>query len=59
MSVRAADTTIKLMKVIKNPIGDHLPVGYQTIFDERNLSNAFTICRLVAKNTLCHTLERL
>lgn len=27
MSVRAADTTIKLMKVIKNPIGDHLPVG--------------------------------
>lgn len=27
MSVRAADTTIKLMKVIKNPISDHLPVG--------------------------------
>lgn len=27
MSVRAADTTMKLMKVIKNPITDHLPVG--------------------------------
>lgn len=27
MSVRAADTTVKLMKVIKNPITDHLPVG--------------------------------
>lgn len=27
MSVRASDSTIKLMKVIKNPIGDHLPVG--------------------------------
>lgn len=27
MSVRASDTTIKLMKVIKNPITDHLPVG--------------------------------
>lgn len=27
MSVRAADTTLKLMKVIKNPISDHLPVG--------------------------------
>lgn len=27
MSVRAADTTVKLMKVIKNPISDHLPVG--------------------------------
>lgn len=27
MSVRAADTTIKLMKVIKNPITDHVPVG--------------------------------
>lgn len=27
MSVRAADSTIKLMKVIKNPISDHLPVG--------------------------------
>lgn len=27
MSVRAADTTVKLMKVIKNPVTDHLPVG--------------------------------
>lgn len=27
MSVRAGETTIKLMKVIKNPITDHLPVG--------------------------------
>lgn len=27
MSVRAADSTVKLFKVIKNPIGDHLPVG--------------------------------
>lgn len=27
MSIRATDTTTKLMKVIKNPITDHLPVG--------------------------------
>lgn len=27
MSIRATDTTTKLMKVIKNPIVDHLPVG--------------------------------
>lgn len=27
MSVRANDSTVKLMKVIKNPITDHLPVG--------------------------------
>lgn len=27
MSVRANDTSVKLMKVIKNPITDHLPVG--------------------------------
>lgn len=27
MSVRATDTNTKLMKVIKNPITDHLPVG--------------------------------
>lgn len=27
MSVRANDTSTKLMKVIKNPIVDHLPVG--------------------------------
>lgn len=27
MSVRATDTNTKLMKVIKNPISDHLPVG--------------------------------
>ena len=27
MSVRAADSTMKLMKVIKNPVTDHLPVG--------------------------------
>lgn len=27
MNIRATDTTTKLMKVIKNPITDHLPVG--------------------------------
>lgn len=27
MSIRATDTSTKLMKVIKNPISDHLPVG--------------------------------
>ena len=27
MSVRANETSVKLMKVIKNPISDHLPVG--------------------------------
>lgn len=27
LSIRAADTSQKLLKVIKNPIGDHLPVG--------------------------------
>lgn len=27
MSVRATDTSVKLMKVIKNPVTDHLPVG--------------------------------
>lgn len=27
MSVRASETNLKLMKVIKNPITDHLPVG--------------------------------
>lgn len=27
MSIRATDTSTKLMKVIKNPITDHLPVG--------------------------------
>lgn len=27
MSIRATDTNTKLMKVIKNPITDHLPVG--------------------------------
>lgn len=27
MSIRATDTATKLMKVIKNPVTDHLPVG--------------------------------
>lgn len=27
MSIRATDTSTKLMKVIKNPVTEHLPVG--------------------------------
>lgn len=27
MSVRAADSSVKLMKIIKNPVSDHLPIG--------------------------------
>lgn len=30
-SVRATETSIKLLKVIKNPITDHLPVGCRKI----------------------------
>ena len=26
-SITAAETSVKLMKVIKNPLSDHLPVG--------------------------------
>lgn len=41
-SVRANDTSTKLMKVIKNPITDHLPVGckkYAMSFSGKLLSN--------------------
>ena len=30
-SVKASDSSIKLMKVIKNPVSDHLPVGCKKI----------------------------
>lgn len=30
-SVRAAETSAKLMKVIKNPISDHLPAGCRKV----------------------------
>ena len=30
-SVKASDSSIKLLKVIKNPITDHLPIGCQKI----------------------------
>ena len=26
-SVKAADSNVRLLKVIKNPVGDHLPAG--------------------------------
>jgi len=31
MSVRAADSSVKLMKIIKNPLSDHLPVGCKKV----------------------------
>jgi len=39
-SIRAADGPMKLMKVIKNPVSDHLPVGaikYGTSFSAEKL----------------------
>jgi rRNA small subunit pseudouridine methyltransferase Nep1 len=42
LSIRAADTSQKLMKVIKNPITDHLPVGcpkYCTSFHAEKVFN--------------------
>ena len=30
-SVKAADSSIKLLKVIKNPITDHLPIGCKKV----------------------------
>ena len=30
-SVKASDTSMKLMKVIKNPVTDHLPVGCKKV----------------------------
>lgn len=42
LSIRAADTSQKLLKVIKNPITDHLPVGcpkYLSSFHAENVLN--------------------
>lgn len=30
-SIKASDSSIKLMKVIKNPVSDHLPVGCKRV----------------------------
>ena len=30
-SVKASDSSIKLLKVIKNPISDHLPIGCKKV----------------------------
>lgn len=40
-SVRATETSIKLLKVIRNPVTDHLPVGC------RKLNTSFSSAKLV------------
>ncbi|XP_018494281.1 ribosomal RNA small subunit methyltransferase NEP1 [Galendromus occidentalis] len=51
MSVRAADSTVKLMKIIKNPISDHLPVGC------RKLAMSFHASKVVHPRELVTDVE--
>lgn len=45
-SVRATETSIKLLKVIKNPITDHLPVG------SRKIGTSFSADKVISPKDL-------
>ncbi|XP_022905203.2 ribosomal RNA small subunit methyltransferase NEP1 [Onthophagus taurus] len=50
-SVRASDSSMKLLKVIKNPVSDHLPVGVKKIGTSFGAKNVVKNCReLVPEN---------
>lgn len=44
--MRATDSSIKLLKVIKNPVTDHLPVGC------RKLATSYTATKVVSPREL-------
>lgn len=49
-SVRAAETSAKLMKVIKNPITDHLPAGCQKVATSFSAGKPIKPSELVIKD---------
>jgi rRNA small subunit pseudouridine methyltransferase Nep1 len=49
-SVRAAETSAKLMKVIKNPITDHLPAGCRKIATSFSASKPIKPTELVIQD---------
>lgn len=49
-SVRAEKTSIKLLKVIKNPITDHLPVGCRKIGTSFSTDKTVHPSKLVPEN---------
>ena len=46
MSIKASDGPMKLLKVIKNPVQDHLPVGC------RKISTSFSATKVVKPRDL-------
>lgn len=49
-SVRAAETSAKLMKVIKNPITDHLPAGCRKVATSFSAGKPVKPSELVIQN---------
>lgn len=45
-SIRAADSSVKLLKLIKNPVTDHLPIGCRKILTSFHAEN-FVKCKKI------------
>jgi rRNA small subunit pseudouridine methyltransferase Nep1 len=46
-SIRAADSSVKLLKVIKNPVNDHLPTGCRKVLMSYSASEVVRPAQLV------------